>query len=141
MPFIQSPKFSVETHAKKSKKRLSIAEPKPNKVEKLLFEEEEELSNANDEEEAEEEEEQLLLEDVLDGAYCFSFFCTVAWVRIYILSFPANVLGSTELQTDDEDEDDDDFYLDDEEFEETEEEVYVSLYLFLFRHIKKDKKK
>lgn len=68
-PFIQAPKFSIETHAKKSRKRTSIAEPKPNKVEKSLFEEEEELSNTNDEEEAEEEEEQVLLEDVLDGAY------------------------------------------------------------------------
>lgn len=56
IPFRRATKFSIKTHAKK-KKNTSIVEPKPNKVEKLLFGEEED----------EEEEEQVLLEDVLDG--------------------------------------------------------------------------
>ncbi|CAA7013463.1 unnamed protein product [Microthlaspi erraticum] len=68
-PFIQSPKFCIETHARKSKKRTSIAEPKPNKVEKSLFEEEE-LSNTNDEEEAEEDVlNELLTDDEDDDFY------------------------------------------------------------------------
>lgn len=59
-PFLQYPKFSIETHAKKKKNtsKTTIFEPKPNKEEdESLFEENEE------------EDEQVLLEDVLDGAW------------------------------------------------------------------------
>lgn len=61
-PFLQYPKFSIETYAKKKKKKntkTTIFEPKPNKEDESLIEEEEEKD---------EEEEQVLLEDVLDGA-------------------------------------------------------------------------
>ncbi|CAG7904828.1 unnamed protein product [Brassica rapa] len=56
-PFLQYPKFSIETYAKKNKKntKTTIFEPKPNKEDESLIEEEED-----------EEEEQVLLEDVLD---------------------------------------------------------------------------
>ncbi|KAF8106922.1 hypothetical protein N665_0130s0086 [Sinapis alba] len=57
-PFLQYPKFSVETYAKKKKNtKTSIFEPKPNKDDESLIEEE----STN-----EEEDEQVLLEDVLD---------------------------------------------------------------------------
>ncbi|XP_006390123.2 uncharacterized protein LOC18008648, partial [Eutrema salsugineum] len=64
-PFLRAPKFSLETHAKKNKKKTSTVEPKPNKVGEL-FSEEEELTNNKDEEEGEEEEEDVLLEEFLD---------------------------------------------------------------------------
>ncbi|XP_006300530.2 uncharacterized protein LOC17896508 [Capsella rubella] len=55
-PFRRTPNFSFEIQAKKSKKKTSVVEPEPNKVEELLFEEEDE----------EEGEELLLPEEIQD---------------------------------------------------------------------------
>ncbi|CAH8354748.1 unnamed protein product [Eruca vesicaria subsp. sativa] len=69
-PFLQYPKFSIKTYAKKKKKnntKTSIFESKPN-GESLIEEE----STNEEEEDDDEEDEQVLLEDVLDVLH-FSF--------------------------------------------------------------------
>ncbi|XP_010416637.1 PREDICTED: uncharacterized protein LOC104702482 isoform X1 [Camelina sativa] len=56
-PFRRIPNSSFVTHAKKSKRKTSIVEPNPNKVEESLFQ---------DEEEEEEEDELVLPEEMQD---------------------------------------------------------------------------